>query len=42
MGGALLQALGYCYVRQVQKVRGRQATGTRRLGGLYESALVGA
>ena len=38
MGEQMLQALGYAYVRQAQKVRGKHAAGAARLGGLYETA----
>ncbi|KOO28685.1 DNAj heat shock n-terminal domain-containing protein [Chrysochromulina tobinii] len=42
MGKPMLQALGYAYVRQTQKVRGQQAEGAAKLGGLYERMLQGA
>ena len=41
MGEPLLKALGYAYVRQTQKVRGKRAGGAARLGGLYEMGLHG-
>lgn len=41
MGEQMLQALGYCYVRQTQKVRGNQAHGAARLTGMYEGVLHG-
>ena len=39
MGEPMLQALGYVYVRQTQKVRGMQASGAARLGEYYEGVL---
>ena len=39
MGEQMLGALGYCYVRQTQKVRGNQAQGAGRLAGMYEGML---
>uniref|UniRef100_A0A7S2ILU6 DNAJ-containing protein X-domain domain-containing protein n=1 Tax=Haptolina brevifila TaxID=156173 RepID=A0A7S2ILU6_9EUKA len=41
MGNQLLRTLGYAYVRQTQKVRGKQGAGAARLGGLYEGVLHG-
>lgn len=41
MGEPMLHALGYAYVRQTLKVRGKREKGAARLGGLYESALHG-
>ena len=38
MGEQMCEALGYAYVRQAQKVRGKQSVGAARLGGLYETA----
>jgi len=39
MGEQLLQTLGYAYVRQTQKVRGKRGEGAQRLGGVYEQVV---
>ena len=42
MGEEMLHALGYAYVRQTQKLRGKQAAGAARIGGFYEGVLQSA
>lgn len=39
MGEEMLHALGYAYVRETQKIRGKRSEGAARLGGLYEGVL---
>ncbi|KAL1528453.1 hypothetical protein AB1Y20_009799 [Prymnesium parvum] len=42
MGEEMLRAIGYAYVRQTSKIRGRNATGAARLGRVFEGMLEGA
>ena len=41
MGPQMLSAIGYSFVRQALKLRGKHAQGAERIGGLYEGVLHG-